>query len=87
MPTDTAAPSLPPGWSVEGPTFKDAEQYLSRDGDNPEAPRPGYGWPLGTECWYYVLEGHGLRLFATGLTTESAARRAEVIAAERTRDA
>lgn len=71
---------LPPGWTADGPRFKDADSYLSTDGDNPEAPWPGYGWPLGSECWYYVLRGHGRRLFATGLTRENAARRAQELA-------
>lgn len=84
--TDTelqpAAPDLPPGWTAAGPYFKDADHYLSCDGDNPEAPAPGYGWPLGSECWYYVLtkEGRGLRLRPAGLTRESASRRAEQLA-------
>lgn len=67
------------GWEIDGPFFKDAASYLSKDGTNPEAPAPGYGWPLGSECWYYELRGCGLRLCATGLTRESAARRAEAI--------
>jgi hypothetical protein len=60
------------GWDVEGPFFKDKEHYLSRDGDNPESPWVGYGWPLNTECWYFVLEGYGLRKIATGITIKSA---------------
>lgn len=71
---------LPAGWEVEGPHFKDHTTYLSHDGTNPEAPEPGYGWPLGTECWYYVLNGHGLRLHATGSTELKALERALVIA-------
>lgn len=70
-------------WTVDGPHFKDADQYLSHDGTNPEAPSPGYGWPLGTECWFYELEGRHdgqrIRLCATGLTRESAAKRAQAI--------
>jgi hypothetical protein len=73
---------LPPGWTADGPRFKDASMYLSSDGTNPEAPHPGYGWPLGTECWYYVLRGPGRRLYATGLTVESAALRAGQVARE-----
>jgi hypothetical protein len=69
------------GWTVAVPRFKDKDHYLASDGTNPDAPWPGYGWPLGSECWYYVLRGHGLRLHATGLTQESAARRAEEIMA------
>jgi hypothetical protein len=72
-----SALDLPPGWTADGPHFKDADSYLSKDGANPEAPWPGYGWPLGSECWYYVLRKQGLRLHVTGLTVESAARRAE----------
>lgn len=71
------APDLPPGWTADGPYFKGTESYLSADGANPEAPWPGYGWPLGSECWFYVLHHQGLRLHVTGLTAESAARRAE----------
>ncbi len=67
------------GWTIDGPHFKDAQHYLSRDGTNPEAPNPGYGWPLGSECWYFTLEGQGLRLCATGLTEESASLRAKAI--------
>jgi hypothetical protein len=78
--SEEAALDLPPGWTAEGPRFKDASMYLSSDGTNPEAPWPGYGWPLGTECWYYVLRGPGRRLYATGLTIESAARRAACLA-------
>lgn len=70
-------PDLPGGWSADGPYFKGPDKYLSKDGANPEAPWPGYGWPLGSECWYYVLTGHGYQLHVTGLTKESAARRAE----------
>ncbi len=65
-----------PGWTVEGPYYKDADHYLSRDGGNPAAPVPGYGWPLGTECYYFILTGHGLRLTATGATVDDAAARA-----------
>jgi hypothetical protein len=72
-------------WTIDGPHFKDADSYLSHDGTNPEAPSPGYGWPLGTECWYYELEGRRgwerVRLCATGLTRESAAQRAQAIMA------
>jgi hypothetical protein len=68
------------GWEIVGPFHKDAESYLSKDGTNPEAPEPGYGWPLGTECFYYVLRGHGLRLHATGSTIGKAERRAVQIA-------
>lgn len=68
-------------WHVEGPFFKDEQSYLSKDGDNPEAAQPGYGWPLGSRCWYFRLEGRGRILHATGLTVESAARRAEALAA------
>lgn len=73
----TPALDLPPGWTADGPRFKGSGSYLSADGTNPEAPWPGYGWPLGSECWYYVLRGRGLVLYVTGLTAESAARRAE----------
>lgn len=73
---------LPVGWNADGPHFKSADTYLSKDGDNPEAPRPGYGWPLGTECWYFRLEGNGLILFATGSTVERAEARAFAITAE-----
>lgn len=74
---DPAVPRLPDGWSFDGPHFKDADHYLSKDGTNPDAPWPGYGWPLGSECWYFVLEGAGYYLYATGTTKEKAARRAE----------
>lgn len=67
------------GWTVTGPEFKPSNKYMARDGDNPEAAWPGYGWPLGSECWFYRLEGHGWRLIATGLTRESAAARVEVL--------
>jgi len=80
MTEQSSSPVLADGWQVEGPKHKDADRYLSKDGDNPEAPWPGYGWPLGTECWYFVLTGHGARLFAAGSTAELAARRAEVVA-------
>jgi len=60
------------GWDISGPYFKTSLQYLSRDGDNPEAPWPGYGWPLGTECWFFNMEGHGYLRTATGLTIQSA---------------
>lgn len=60
---------------VVGPFYKDEEHYLSKDGDNPEAPWPGYGWPLGTACWYFILEG-GYRWAATGSTVEKAWQRA-----------
>lgn len=73
---------LPPGWTAHGPHFKDASMYLSKDGTNPEAPWRGYGWPLGSECWYYVLRGSGRQLYATGLTAESAALRAVQVARE-----
>ena len=68
------------GWEVDGPHFKGADSYLSKDSTNPEAPAPGYGWPLGSECFYYVLRGHGMRLFATGSTMEKALERAVTIA-------
>jgi hypothetical protein len=68
------------GWDVDGPHFKDGDSYLSKDGTNPEAASPGYGWPLGSECWYYVLLGQGWRLHATGTTVEKAADRARAIA-------
>ena len=68
-----------PGWTITGPKFKDADHYLSKDGTNPDAPWPGYGWPLGSECWYFILEGHGWYLHATGLTRENAAERAEAV--------
>ena len=64
------------GWEVEGPVFKDGDSYLAKDGTNPEAPWPGYGWPLGTKCWYYRLRGHGIRTCATGSTIEKARARA-----------
>lgn len=73
-------PALPDEWTFDGPHFKGSNSYLSVDGTNPEAPHPGYGWPLGSECWYFELVGDGWRLFATGLTVQSAARRAEAIA-------
>lgn len=66
--------------TIRGPMFKDGSTYLSSDGHNPEAPRPGYGWPLGSECWYFYLEGSGARRWATGLTVESAWNRAVAIA-------
>ncbi len=76
--SDPAALDLPDGWTpADGPYFKDAEHYLSKDGANPDAPVPGSGWPLGSECWYYVLRRRGMRLHVTGLTAEKAARRAE----------
>lgn len=68
-----------PGWTVRGPKFKSKDSYLDQDGTNPEAPAPGYGWPLGSECWWYMLDGHGLRLVASGATRESAAARAEAV--------
>lgn len=77
--TDQSKPTLPVGWTADGPHLKDGDGYLSKDGTNPEAPSPGYGWPLGTECWYFVLEGHGMRLFATGTTVEKASERAVTI--------
>lgn len=61
------------GWTVTGPRFKDGDHYLSKDGDNPEAPWPKYGWPLGSECWYYLMEGFDRRFYATGLTPEQTA--------------
>jgi len=67
------------GWAIEGPDFKTRDQYLDKDGTNPEAPSPGYGWPLGTECWFFFLRGHGLRCFATGTTVEKARERAVAI--------
>jgi hypothetical protein len=69
-----SAPDLAAGWTAEGPYFKGPDQYLSSDGTNPEAPWPGYGWPLGTECWFFILRGNS-RVIVTGLTAESAARR------------
>lgn len=71
------------GWTISGPHHKDNLHYISRDGDNPFAPKPGYGWPLGTECWFFHLEGHGLRLVATGHTVEGAFHRAAFLAATR----
>jgi hypothetical protein len=68
------------GLNINGPAFKNGETYLSKDGDNPEAPWPGYGWPLGTECWYYRIEGLGSRKYATGLTPVSALARATEVA-------
>lgn len=60
------------GWDVRGPFFKNSEQYISSDRDNPEAPWPGYGWPLDTECYFFQMHGHGRRLCATGVTPASA---------------
>lgn len=79
---EDAVPVLPAGWSYDGPRFKDEDSYLSKDGTNPEAPWPGYGWPQGSECWYFVVrgtapEGYEVWLVITGLTAASAARRAE----------
>ena len=74
-------------WDVKGPFFKNSEQYLSRDGDNTEAPWPGYGWPLGTECYFFVAEGNGHRVIATGVTVESAWRRTVEVVATRSKDA
>ncbi len=71
-----------PGWEVEGPHFKSADRYLDADGDNPQAPWPGYGWPLGTECYWFRLRGHGKRLAATGLTVEDAEARASLLMGE-----
>lgn len=62
---------------VDGPHFKGEGTYLSADGDNPEAAWPGYGWPLGTECWYFRLNGRGRRLWATGTTVAKAWERAQ----------
>ncbi len=71
------------GWDITGPFAKGKDQYLSKDGTNPEAPWPGYGWPLGSECWYYVLEDRRYSLIATGLTRESAlARTIEIATAD-----
>lgn len=70
------APHVPPGWTVDGPFFKDKDHYLSDDGANPEAPWPGYGWPGGTECWWYRLGGP-THLIVTGSTMNKAARRVE----------
>lgn len=67
------------GWTITGPKFKRREQYLSRDGDNPEAPWSGYGWPLESECYWFLLEGFGYRRCATGLTIQSALNRAIMI--------
>jgi hypothetical protein len=61
---------------ITGPHFKDESHYLSHDGDNPQAPWPRYGWPLGTECWYFYLEVEGRRLWATGITVMNAWQRA-----------
>jgi hypothetical protein len=69
------------GWDITGPRFKNAGKYLSKDGDNPEAPLPDYGWPLGSECWFFIMEGNGYRLFATGLTPSSALDRVLYLAA------
>lgn len=60
---------------IDGPFFKGEDNYLSMDGDNPEAPWPGYGWPLGTTCWYFRVEGRR-HLCATGTTVERAFARA-----------
>ncbi len=70
------------GWDITGPRFKGPMQYLSRDGDNPEAPWPDYGWPLGSECYYFIMEGHGYRKFATGSTPTRALDRALYLAAQ-----
>lgn len=71
------------GLRITGPHFKATDRYLSKDGDNPEAPWQGYGWPLGTECWYFHMESEtGSVRYATGKTVESAEARARKIASE-----
>lgn len=72
------------GVTLDGPHFKGDDKYLSKDGDNPEAPWPGYGWPLGSECWFYWVDfDGGYSLVATGLTKESAFARARVLVQEK----
>lgn len=71
---------------IDGPHFKDKDKYLSKDGDNPEAPWPGYGWPLNTTCWYFRLEDRGRLRWATGSTVEKAWARAVELAAQRAHD-
>jgi hypothetical protein len=66
--------------NISGPYFKDETSYISKDGDNPEAPWPGYGWPLETECWWFAVECGCRRVIATGLTHDSAIRRAVLLA-------
>lgn len=78
----SADAALMSGFDITGPRFKNADQYISKDGDNPEAPWPGYGWPLGSECWYFHVEGHGRRAIATGLTIASALERCRYWAVE-----
>ncbi len=66
-------------WRIDGPFFKPAEEFLAADGECPEAPAPGYGWPLGSECCYFKVYGFGWRAYATGLTLPSALRRAATV--------
>lgn len=63
---------------IDGPHFKGTDKYLDEDGDNPQAPWPGYGWPLGSECWYFLLkeEPPSFRYAATGVTVQDAWLRA-----------
>jgi hypothetical protein len=66
--------------TIEGPFWKSPGHDLSKDGDNPEAPWPGYGWPLGTECWYFVvMSGWRRRWWTTGSSVAKALERLEDI--------
>lgn len=67
------------GVDLEGPFLKRDNHYLSRDGDNPEAEWPGYGWPLGSVCWWYRIRVDECGEVATGLTPQSAFDRAMFI--------
>lgn len=71
---------IPDKVEISGPHFKPSDRYLSSDGDNPLVPWPGYGWPLGSTCWYFRLTGEGRWLYATGHTVEQALARAVDIA-------
>lgn len=71
------------GWEISGPIFKRKSSYLDMDGDNPEAPWPGYGWPLGTTCYYFRMRGHGWRQCATGSTVEEARERVKTLMDEK----
>lgn len=49
---------------IRGPRFKPKDKYLTNQ-----------GYPLGTTCWYYIVEYSGWRKIICGDTVSAAAIR------------
>lgn len=58
--------------AIDGPKWKGPDDYLSGTATPGPEGAESYGWPLGTNCWYFEVVAFGRRqIFANHDATEA----------------